>query len=74
MRQFSLAERLQHHQIRDSTSSRVLEVVYTESYSLRNRWMTALAKETAWLESPGYAHGNLGPENVLLNDELPKSR
>ncbi|KAL8641812.1 MAG: hypothetical protein Q9228_001430 [Teloschistes exilis] len=32
--------------------------------------MNALCGGVAWLESLGYAHGDLRPENILLNDEL----
>ena len=31
--------------------------------------MTELANGTAWLESLGFAHGDLRPENVLLNSQ-----
>ncbi|KAL9124461.1 MAG: hypothetical protein Q9217_006206 [Psora testacea] len=68
MSQFSLAERLQQHQIRDEMSTQVLQVSCLEHYGLRTRWMGALANGTAWLESLGYAHGDLRPENILLND------
>ncbi|KAL8718348.1 MAG: hypothetical protein Q9225_004508 [Loekoesia sp. 1 TL-2023] len=68
MNQLSLAERLQHNQIRDRTG-RVLEVSCIEPYSLRTQWMSALASGIAWLESLGYAHGDLRPENILLNDK-----
>ena len=67
MTQLSLSERLQHNAIYEKESGRVLEVSYLEPYSLRTQWMSALAKGTAWLESLGYAHGDLRPENVLLN-------
>ena len=70
MTQFSLAERLQQHQIRDEKSTQVLKVSCLEPFLLRTRWMSALAKGTAWLESLGYAHGDLRPENVLLNDQF----
>lgn len=70
MTQFSLAERLQQHQIRDEVSTQILEVSCLEPCLLRARWMSALAKGTAWLELLGYAHGDLRPENILLNDQL----
>lgn len=70
MSNFSLAERLQDHQIRDPVSTQVVKVSFTEPEPLRSRWMNALCSGVAWLESLGYAHGELRPENILLNDDL----
>jgi serine/threonine protein kinase len=66
---FSLSERLQRHQIRDPKSTRVLMVQRLEPLSLRETWMRALAEGIAWLESLGLAHGDLRPENVLVNEQ-----
>jgi len=68
---FSLSERLQRHQIRDLKSTRVLSIQSLEPLPLRKTWMKALAEGTAWLESLGLAHGDLKPENVLV-DELDR--
>ncbi|CZR58604.1 uncharacterized protein PAC_08496 [Phialocephala subalpina] len=64
---FSLSERLQRHQIRDPKPTRVLSIQSLEPLSLRKTWMKALAKGIAWLESLGLAHGDLKPENVLVD-------
>lgn len=66
---FSLSERLQRHQIRDLKSTRVLSVQSLEPLSLRKTWMKALAEGVAWLESLGLAHGDLKPENVLVDKQ-----
>ncbi|KAL8725048.1 MAG: hypothetical protein Q9166_007602 [cf. Caloplaca sp. 2 TL-2023] len=70
MNNLSLAERLQRHQIRDPVSTRVVKVPFTEPEQLRSQWMNALCSGVAWLESLGYAHGDIRPENILLNDEM----
>jgi serine/threonine protein kinase len=66
---FSLSERLQRHQIRDPKSTRVLSIQSLEPLSLRKTWMKALAEGIAWLESLGLAHGDLKPENVLVDKQ-----
>jgi serine/threonine protein kinase len=66
---FSLSERLQRHQIRDPKSTWVLSVQSLEPLSLRKIWMKALAEGIAWLESLGLAHGDLKPENVLVDKQ-----
>jgi serine/threonine protein kinase len=66
---FSLSERLQRHQIRDPKSARVLLIQSLEPLSLRKTWIKALAEGTAWLESLGLAHGDLRPENVLVDGQ-----
>ena len=68
----TLDQRLRQHQMRDPASDRVIGVNYCEPQSLIWRWMTELADATAWLESLGFAHGDIGPPNLLLdsNDHL----
>ncbi|KAK0099491.1 hypothetical protein ONS95_004698 [Cadophora gregata] len=66
---FSLSERLQRHQVRDPKSTRVLSVRCVEALPLRQTWMKAIAEGAAWLESLGLAHGDLKPENVLLDKQ-----
>jgi serine/threonine protein kinase len=66
---FSLSERLQRRQIRDPKSTRVLSVQSVEPLPLRKTWMKALAEGIAWLESLGLAHGDLKPENVLVDKQ-----
>jgi len=68
----TLDQRLRQHQIRDPTSDRVIGVKSCEPQSLIWRWMADLADATAWLESLGFAHGDIRPPNLLLdsNDHL----
>lgn len=66
---FSLSERLQRYQIRDPKSTQVLSIQSLEPLSLRKTWMKALAEGIAWLESLGLAHGDLRPENVLVDKQ-----
>lgn len=66
---FFLSERLQRHQTRDPKSARVLLVQSLEQLLLRKTWMKALVEGIAWLESLGLAHGDLRPENVLVDDQ-----
>ncbi|KAH8587235.1 kinase-like domain-containing protein, partial [Bisporella sp. PMI_857] len=69
MSRFSLSERLQRRQIRDPKSTRVSSVQSLEPLPLRKTWMKALAEGAAWLESLGLAHGDLKPENVLVDEQ-----
>lgn len=68
----TLDQRLQQHQMRDPTGDRVTGVRSCEPQNLIWRWMAELADATAWLESLGFAHGDIRPPNLLLdsNDHL----
>lgn len=63
----SLSSRIQNNHIRDHQANIVTEVKKLESLSLRKRWMNDLAQAVAFLESLNLAHGDLRPENILLN-------
>ena len=36
---------------------------------MREPWINALAEGIVWLESLGFAHGNLRPENILIDGQ-----
>jgi hypothetical protein len=63
----SLSSRIQNNQTRDQTTMMVTAVQNLESLSLRKEWMNDLAQAVAFLESLNLAHGDLRPENVLLD-------
>jgi hypothetical protein len=63
----SLSSRIQNNHIRDHQTKIVTEVKKLESLSLRRRWMNDLAQAVAFLESLNLAHGDLRPENILLD-------
>jgi serine/threonine protein kinase len=65
----SLSERLQRHQIRDPKSTQVLSIQSLEPLLLRKTWIKALAEGIAWLESLRLAHGDLKPNNVLVDKQ-----
>ena len=65
----SLEVRLQMHQIRDAFTRQVVTVKHHEPRSLVTRWLTELSGAAAWLESLGYAHGDIRPSNLLLDGE-----
>ncbi|KAL4794869.1 kinase-like domain-containing protein [Aspergillus venezuelensis] len=62
-----LSLRLQDHQTKYGHTAIVEKVNKYEPLSLRLRWMNDLAQAAAFLESISLVHGDLRPENVLLN-------
>lgn len=57
--------------MRDQETGVVTKVEKLEPLSLRKEWMNNLAQAVAFLEAHGLAHGDLRPENILLNrDQL----
>ncbi|KAL4946984.1 kinase-like domain-containing protein [Aspergillus filifer] len=68
----SLSMRLQDHQTKYRDSAIVEKVNKYEPLSLRLRWMNDLAQAAAFLESIGLVHGDLRPENVLLDGDQIK--
>lgn len=50
----------------------VTEVKKLEPLSLRKRWMNGLAQAVAFLETLNLAHGDLRPENILLDRDRLK--
>lgn len=63
----SLDERLRRHQIRDPTTDRVIDVSRKEPRHLALRWMAEITDGIAELESLGYAHADIRPQNLLLD-------
>ncbi|MCJ1254555.1 hypothetical protein MMC24_002370 [Lignoscripta atroalba] len=63
----TLEERLRARQTKDPSTGQVLKVEATEPQHLIIRWMTELSNAAAWLESLGYAHGDIRPPNILLD-------
>ncbi|KAI9034835.1 uncharacterized protein KD926_005325 [Aspergillus affinis] len=67
MRDKSLSSRIQNNHIRDQQTMVVTKVEKLEPLLLRKEWMNDLAQAVAFLESLNLAHGDLRPENVLLD-------
>ncbi|EFY95003.1 protein kinase [Metarhizium robertsii] len=67
MRDVSLCSRIQDNQVRDQETTIVTEVKKLEPLPLRKTWMNDLAQAVAFLESLNLAHGDLRPENILLD-------
>ncbi|RDW72697.1 uncharacterized protein DSM5745_07869 [Aspergillus mulundensis] len=67
-----LALRIQNNHTRDHKTMVVTEVKKLEPLGLRQQWMTDLAGATAFLESLNLAHGDLRPENILLDGDKVK--
>ncbi|PYH90032.1 hypothetical protein BO71DRAFT_362303 [Aspergillus ellipticus CBS 707.79] len=67
MRDMSLSSRIQKNHIRDQQTMMVTTVKKFEPLSLRKEWMNDLAQAAAFLESLNLAHGDLRPENILLD-------
>jgi serine/threonine protein kinase len=66
----TLEERLRIHQIRDGINDdQVISVQRKYPKHLIHRWMRQLCNATAWLESQSYAHGDIRPDNLLLDDK-----
>jgi len=63
----SLEDRLSAHKVRDA-HKKVLQVTYTEPPELVWGWLVALCSAVVWLESIGYVHGDLRPNNMLLDE------
>ena len=68
----SLCSRIQNNHIRDPQTSVVTKVEKLEPLSLRKKWMNDLAHAVAFLESLNLAHGDLRPENILLDRDRIK--
>ncbi|KAJ5399133.1 hypothetical protein N7465_009622 [Penicillium sp. CMV-2018d] len=67
MRDISLSSRIQKNHTRDQQTMVVTSVEKLEPLPLRKEWMNDLAQAVAFLESVNLAHGDLRPENVLLD-------
>lgn len=62
-----LSLRIQNNHIRDRQSSIVTKVEKLESLALRKECVDDLAHAVAFLELLNLAHGDLRPENILLD-------
>lgn len=67
----NLYARLRQHQVRepDNPSGRLVKVKAKESIQLVEQWITELSNAVAWLESLGYAHTDIRPENLVLDSD-----
>ncbi|KAH8432973.1 uncharacterized protein LDX57_010608 [Aspergillus melleus] len=72
MRDASLSSRIQNNHTRDQQTMVVTTVHRLEPLSLRKEWMNDLAQAVAFLESLNLAHGDLRPENILLDRDRLK--
>ncbi|CAG7928283.1 unnamed protein product [Penicillium olsonii] len=68
----SLWCRIQNNHIRDQQTSVITKVEKLEPLPLRKEWMNDLAQAVAFLESLNLAHGDLRPENILLDRDRLK--
>ncbi|KAJ5741113.1 hypothetical protein N7493_000985 [Penicillium malachiteum] len=74
MRDMSLSSRIQNNHTRDRQTMVVTSVEKYEPLQLQLQWMNDLAQAIGFLESLNLAHGDLRPENVLLDrDQLKLS-
>ncbi|OAA40711.1 protein kinase-like protein [Metarhizium rileyi] len=60
------------NQVRDHEAAIVTKVQKLEPLPLRKTWMNDLAQAVAFLESLNLAHGDLRPENILLDRDRLK--
>ncbi|KAL4912905.1 kinase-like domain-containing protein [Aspergillus aurantiobrunneus] len=67
MRDICLSWRIQYNYIRDQQTMVVTSVEKLEPLFLRKEWKNNLAQAVAFLESLNVAHGDLRPENILLD-------
>ncbi|KAL5335985.1 kinase domain-containing protein [Aspergillus crustosus] len=72
MRDVTLYSRIANNHIRDQETHLVTRVEKLEPLPLRKQWMNDLAQAVAFLESLNLAHGDLRPENILLNQNQLK--
>ncbi|KAJ6008547.1 hypothetical protein N7540_012523 [Penicillium herquei] len=72
MRDKSLSSRIQNNHTRDQKTMVVTSVEKLEPLQLRLEWMNNLAQAIAFLESLNLAHGDLRPENILLDRDRLK--
>ncbi|KAJ0419374.1 kinase domain-containing protein [Aspergillus carlsbadensis] len=72
MRDYPLVVRIHNNHIRDPRTRTVTKVEKLEPLALRKEWMNDLAHAVAFLESLNLAHGDLRPENMLLDHDRIK--
>ncbi|KAK2741402.1 hypothetical protein FQN55_008318 [Onygenales sp. PD_40] len=72
MRDLSLSYRMQNNQLRDLQTDALIKVEKLEPLPLRKVWMNDLAQAVAFLESLKLAHGDLRPDNILIDGDRLK--
>ncbi|QKX60872.1 uncharacterized protein TRUGW13939_08018 [Talaromyces rugulosus] len=72
MRDKTLNQRMQGNHIMDRKTMIVTKVEKLEPLPLRKEWMNDLAQAIAFLESLGLAHGDLRPDNILIDRDRLK--
>ncbi|DAA74748.1 TPA_exp: Uncharacterized protein A8136_3064 [Trichophyton benhamiae CBS 112371] len=72
MRDVTLCSRIQNNHTQDPQSYVVTKVEKLEPLPLRKEWMNDLAQAVAFLESLNLAHGDLRPENILIDRDRLK--
>ncbi|KAJ6127625.1 hypothetical protein N7523_003237 [Penicillium sp. IBT 18751x] len=72
MRDMSPSSRIHKNHTRDQRTMVVTAVEKLEPLPLRKEWMSDLAQAVAFLESLNLAHGDLRPENILLDRDRLK--
>ncbi|EFW18215.1 hypothetical protein D8B26_005050 [Coccidioides posadasii str. Silveira] len=72
MRDVSLSYRIQNNQLRDLQTSALIKVKKLEPLPLRKVWLNDLAQAVAFLESLNLAHGDLRPDNILIDGDSLK--
>ncbi|EFW14298.1 conserved hypothetical protein [Coccidioides posadasii str. Silveira] len=68
----SLSYRIQNNQLRDLQTSALIKVKNLEPLPLRKVWLNDLAQAVAFLESLNLAHGDLRPDNILIDGDRLK--
>lgn len=68
----TLHSRIENNHIRDEKTRAVTKVNRLEPLLLRKEWMNELAQAVAFLESLNLGHGDLRPENILLDRDRLK--
>ena len=66
----TLEQRLRASQTRDKENcgNRVIGIAKKEPIALVERWIMELSNAAAWLESLGYVHGDMAPQNLVLDE------
>ena len=66
----TLEHRLRTYQIRhEINDNQVISVRRKESTHIVHQWMREFCSGIAWLESKQYAHGDIRPQNLLLDSK-----
>lgn len=68
----SLSYRIQNNQLQDLQTGAFIQVKKLEFLPLRKAWLNDLAQAVAFLESLNLAHGDLRPDNILIDGDQLK--